>query len=192
MTSLRTYLYFLILGSLITTGAVCAEQLRVIGWNVESGGARPEVLDNVIADMQGVDIWGFSEVQNSTWVDLFEIAAEDGENANFNTIIGTTGGGDKLLIVYDDNRFELVNQFELDHINIGGNVRAPLVAKMRLRSTGKEFLFMVNHLYRSKADRRHEQAQLLNEWAQNQTLPVIAVGDYNFDCKCGEWRSRPR
>ena len=30
-------------------------------------------------------------------------------------------------------------------------------------------------------DRRHEQARLLNLWASQQTLPIIAVGDYNFD-----------
>jgi endonuclease/exonuclease/phosphatase family metal-dependent hydrolase len=40
---------------------------------------------------------------------------------------------------------------------------------------------MVNHLYRSREDRRHEQARKLNEWARGQSLPVIAVGDYNFD-----------
>lgn len=40
---------------------------------------------------------------------------------------------------------------------------------------------MVNHLYRSNNERRHAQAQGLNEWARSQTLPVIATGDYNFD-----------
>lgn len=40
---------------------------------------------------------------------------------------------------------------------------------------------MVNHLYRSRNDRRHQQATLLNEWAQTQTAPIVAVGDYNFD-----------
>ncbi|MCB0186373.1 MAG: lamin tail domain-containing protein [Caldilineaceae bacterium] len=40
---------------------------------------------------------------------------------------------------------------------------------------------MVNHLYRSRDDERHQQATLLNDWAARQTLPVIAVGDYNFD-----------
>lgn len=40
---------------------------------------------------------------------------------------------------------------------------------------------MVNHLYRSRADRHHEQSRLLNEWAQTQSLPVIAIGDYNYD-----------
>jgi hypothetical protein len=36
-------------------------------------------------------------------------------------------------------------------------------------------------MYRSKADRRQEQASMLNLWASTQTLPIIAVGDYNFD-----------
>ena len=40
---------------------------------------------------------------------------------------------------------------------------------------------MVNHLYRSNTEGRHEQARLLNARAPQQTLPVIAVGDYNFD-----------
>lgn len=28
---------------------------------------------------------------------------------------------------------------------------------------------------------RHDQARRLNDWVRAQTLPVIAVGDYNFD-----------
>jgi len=40
---------------------------------------------------------------------------------------------------------------------------------------------MVNHLYRSDDEARHTQAQLLNEWAAEQTLPAISVGDFNFD-----------
>ena len=49
---------------------------------------------------------------------------------------------------------------------------------------------MVNHLYRSRDAERYKQAQMLNDWAEQQTLPVIAVGDYNFDweVKGGEAR----
>jgi hypothetical protein len=43
----------------------------------------------------------------------------------------------------------------------------PLVAHFRFKPAGAKFLFMVNHLYRSKAERRHEQARLLNEWARS-------------------------
>jgi endonuclease/exonuclease/phosphatase family metal-dependent hydrolase len=55
------------------------------------------------------------------------------------------------------------------------------VAQFRLKPVGSEFLFMVNHLYRSNTERRHEQARLLNAWARQQTLPAIAVGAFNID-----------
>jgi hypothetical protein len=61
---------------------------------VESGGARPDVVDDLIAAVQGVDLWGFSEVQDEIWATLFEHAAEDGESADFQRILGTTGGGE--------------------------------------------------------------------------------------------------
>jgi endonuclease/exonuclease/phosphatase family metal-dependent hydrolase len=61
--------------------------------------------------------------------------------------------------------------------------RSPLVLKLKHNGTGKEFFFMVNHLYRGNGidARRLDQATALNQWAAAQTLPVIAVGDYNFD-----------
>jgi len=79
------------------------------------------------------------------------------------------------------DRFDLLDWWEIDAINTTGNVRPPLVLHLEERSSGLEFLFMVNHLYRSRDADRHKQAALLAEWAIEQTLPVIAVGDYNFD-----------
>jgi endonuclease/exonuclease/phosphatase family metal-dependent hydrolase len=160
---------------------VQAEELLVVGYNVESGGADPVDVSQRIEAFEGCDLWGLSEVQSQSWADAFEVAAEFGENADFEHILSTTGGGDRLLIIYNSERFELIDFEQLHAINIGGNVRAPLVAKLAIRSTGQHFWFMVNHLYRSRADRRHEQATLLNAWAANQSLPVIATGDYNFD-----------
>jgi hypothetical protein len=46
---------------------------------------------------------------------------------------------------------------------------------------GLDFIFMVNHLNRGNEERRRAQAAGLREWAEDQTLPVVAVGDYNFD-----------
>jgi hypothetical protein len=112
---------------------------------------------------------------------MFAQAAADGEAGAFAPILGTTGGGDRLLIMYNSDRFDVVRQFEPTDIDLGGNVRAPLVAHFRFKPSGPEFLFMVNHLYRTNTERRHEQALLLNQWARQQTLPIIAVGDYNFD-----------
>jgi hypothetical protein len=85
----------------------------VVGFNVESGGARPEVVDDLIAGAQGVDLWGFSEVQDQSWATAFAQAAAQGETAAFTPILGTTGGGDRLLIVYNHERFDMVRKFEL-------------------------------------------------------------------------------
>ena len=106
---------------------------RVVGFNVESGGARPDVVDDRIEDAQGADIWGFSEVQGEVWATLFEKAVEHGETADFQRILGTMGGADCLLIVYNADQLDVVRYFELPHINVGGNVRAPLVAHVRLK-----------------------------------------------------------
>ncbi len=166
---------------LVVGSFALAEPLTVIGFNVESGGADPNTLSKQIASIDGCDIWGFSEVQNGKWSSAFEKAAEDGENADFKVITGKSGGGDKLAIVYDADRFECLGHEELEHINIKKRVRAPLVVHLKEKSSQVEFKVMVNHLYRSRDEARHKQAQLINEWAKKQTLPVIAVGDYNFD-----------
>lgn len=64
---------------------------------------------------------------------------------------------------------------------IGETGRAQLWVQLRERATGIEFIVMVNHLHRSNDNIRHRQAQALNGWVAEQTLPVIAVGNYNYD-----------
>jgi hypothetical protein len=46
--------------------------------------------------------------------------------------------------------------------------RSPLVVKLKHNGTGKEFFFMVNHLYRGNGidPRRPDQATVLNQWAK--------------------------
>ncbi len=162
-------------------GAARADPLHVIGFNVESGDSDPNVVARIVDEMDRCDAWGLSEVESWVWAQIFERAAERGRSADYRRILGTTGREDRLLIIYNAARIEVVRSFELDHVNPGGRYRAPLVAEMRHRATGRRFLFMVNHLARGSADARRRQARLLNEWAERQTLPIIAVGDYNFD-----------
>ncbi len=178
------YLVTLIICLALGLGGCSAnnQQWRTIGFNVESGDANPETIANTyIAPLQNIDIWGFSEVQNGRWAQILETAAEKARDAEFDGILGTTGGDYRLMIAYNRDRFQKIRHFELQDINLGGQVRAPLVAHFRFQPTGEEFLFMVNHLYRSDREQRHQQARMLNQWAQKQDLPIIAVGDYNFD-----------
>ena len=155
--------------------------LKVIAWNVESDGSDPQTVARRIRDAQGCDIWGLSEVKDSAAASLFEDAATDGEGADFEGVLGSTGFSDRLQVIYDAERFERIEHYELHEINPGGRVRSPLAVRLFDTEAREEFLFVVNHLYRTSEFGRHEQARLLNEWARGQSLPIIAVGDYNFD-----------
>ncbi len=155
--------------------------LSIVGYNVESGDATPgQVADNM-ADVRGEHIWGFSEVLNQSWMDTFAEAAADDETQDFDYVMGNTGNSDRLGLVFDQNAVELLDWEELHDINVGGNARAPLVGRFRVLANDVELLVVVNHLWRTNDSARHEQAELLNDWGDQQSLPVIATGDYNFD-----------
>lgn len=157
-------------------------ELTVVGFNLESGDAAPAYLaQEYLAQMPGVDLWGLSEVQDRSWLPVLEQGAESGEGLDYDTVLGTTGGGDRLAIIYNTALLELIAVEELEELSFAGRVRAPLIARFQLRDTPYQFLFMVNHLYRSDVEKRHQQARKLNQWGRSQQMPVVAVGDYNFD-----------
>lgn len=152
--------------------------MTVLGFNTESGESDYDVIaEEVVSTVEGEAVWGFSEVDGRTAAETLVAAAGSG----FRYEMGTTGWSDRLVIAWDDAVLELTDVEELHEINVGDTARAPLVATMRHRETGLELLFMVNHLWRTEDASRHEQAELLNAWGAEQTLPVVAVGDYNFD-----------
>lgn len=155
--------------------------ITVVGWNTEFNDADLVTISGRMADFEEVDLWGLSEVSEESDQAPLEQAAETGEGVDYQSVLGTTGGEDRLLAIFNSARFTLVEWWEEHAINTTGTARAPLVLHLRDTFSGKEFLFMVNHLYRSRDEERHKQAALLNRWAAQQTLGVIAIGDYNFD-----------
>lgn len=166
-----------------TDPSVPVVEFDAIGFNIESGGSDPAIVaSDTVALIEGEELWGFAEVENAAAADLVVAAAKDPDSdQDFQYVMGTTGYDDRLVLAWDDTKFELVSWDELDDINVGGNVRAPLVGQMRERSSGAEFQFVVNHLFRTDDDARHEQAVLLNDWGTSQGGATLMVGDYNFD-----------
>ena len=70
MTKIRLFVVVAILCS-AWAGLGWTQTLRVVGFNVESGWARPDVVDDLIAAAQDVDLWGFLEVQDAIWATMF-------------------------------------------------------------------------------------------------------------------------
>lgn len=163
--------------------AARADELRIIAWNVESGGANAAVISERLREFEGIDLWGLSEVESEDWIKSFRRAAGE-HGGRFRYALGTTGRSDRLGVIYNTERFALLATSELHFANPEFRVRSPFVAHLVERESGVEFLFVVNHLYRGNEETkhlRHQQAEQLNQWATEQTLPIITAGDFNFD-----------
>jgi len=175
-----------VLGSLVGTSTATQPSpddsaIDIVSWNIGLDDADLSTIAQQIADFDGVDLWGLQEVNSRSAPLILAEAAGVGEDAVFAAIQGNAGDGLHLVALYNQDRFHLLEWWELNNINTTGNVRPPLVLFLEDKFTRLRFLFMVNHLYRSRENERHQQARLLNEWAATQELPTIAVGDYNFD-----------
>ncbi len=154
-----------------------SQTLSIAAFNVNSAVTKPTKIARQMKKIQDIDIWALEE-STENWIDpVGEVLGQQ-----YNSIHGTTGfKNSKLQIYYNESKLVLLEHIELDYINSFHRVRAPLVAKFKIKDSEQIFLVMVNHLYRGKATARHQQAQQINDWVKEQQYPVIAVGDYNFD-----------
>jgi endonuclease/exonuclease/phosphatase family metal-dependent hydrolase len=174
-----------------------AEGLTMVAYNVESGGAEAATVAREIETIEGVDIWGFSELAGWLWLESFARAAERGSDAPYKSLLGTTGvydaldrDPDHLAFLYREDRLELLEHRELHAINDWAH-RSPLVAKFRLKETGTTFLVVLNHLASGDAKLRVQQSWQLREWAFFRKTPVIMIGDFNYRWKIGKSDSDP-
>ena len=151
--------------------------LKFFAWNVESEGADPKVIANQLASEFGrYDLFALTEVLPESAQDF---ASAVGDQYRF--VLSETGNNDRMMLIYNSNTLNLVRSFEIHDINYRNRYRSPLVGHFRDALTGKEMLIMVNHLARGSEKTRQIQAKDLVQWARNQNLPIVALGDYNFD-----------
>jgi endonuclease/exonuclease/phosphatase (EEP) superfamily protein YafD len=169
-----------------------AAELRIVSWNIEGGGFEDAEVATITANMDRLghaDIWGLSEV-TAAWVNNLRDAA----GSNYHAQLGTQAS-DRLLVLVNLNRFEVTGSEEIRNHNPTANRRPPLAVTVRERATGTQLIYVVNHLTRGTGDdpRRREEAEALREWARQQTLPIIAGGDFNFDWSIHDHgHTRPR
>ena len=151
-------------------------EVTLYSWNVESEGSDPRVIAKQLSETNRYDVYGLCEVLPES-IELYTNAVGD----NYEAIASRSGRSDRLLIMYDAKKFERLQRLELDDINFEYRYRSPLVAHLKHKATGQQIMVMNNHLARGREEVRTRQAEQLVEWARNQNVPIIAVGDYNFD-----------
>jgi endonuclease/exonuclease/phosphatase family metal-dependent hydrolase len=192
------------------TQAARAEEFRVLAWNVESNRpGQPEVSDADVIAGQLVELLrapatraqviALSEVEPKT-VWTYRRAVADGLGGEVDFVTSASGGyadADSLMLVVDARRFRIDDVIELhryqgiranfpvedenssEHGSVRG--RSPLIARLHDLAAGGDFWVIVNHLARGENDLRTDQARALRRWAADQTEPVVAAGDFNFD-----------
>ncbi len=161
-------------------GAAGAGTLAVVGFNVDSDDASDDFIAAQLAKSAGIDVWGLTEVWDKRdWPETMRLGAEAGAGAAYLSILGTTGGDERSMILFRGDRLELLAQEEITEAQASDREAAPLVARLRLVD-GPEFLFMVVNLS-DQDSRRRKQIEALAAWANRQALPVVAIGSFFFE-----------
>lgn len=155
-----------------------AEPIRILAWNIESGGSDTTVIiDQLKTQMPKHDIVALSEVPSNA---IEPIAKALG----WKHFGGSRGGEDRLMIAWSD-RLTMHESVEVrEYMGTefpGGNNRAPIYVHLLDNDSKRDFIVMNNHLTRGNAANRNKQADLLSGWANAPKPPTIAVGDYNMD-----------
>ncbi|QDS97760.1 endonuclease/exonuclease/phosphatase family protein [Adhaeretor mobilis] len=161
-----------------------AQALDIISWNVESGGADPEIIAQQLAELPRADAYLLQEV-DARDIGRYAFAVREKHGKGYKYFVTSLGGRDRLAIIVDGTKFHIRSFSELMsykkyRLNDFGH-RSPLVTHLERKSDGQELLLVTVHLARGNEDLRKEQATGLSEWAKAQSFPVILAGDCNFD-----------
>lgn len=185
-----------------------ARPLSVWFWNLESPGhghdageVKSADIDflcrRIETDFRGVDLVGFCEVEPE-WADALKGALERVTGDEFQLVLSPEGSHDSLAIAWRKRKFHrldaLAERPPQTVESIGGpfpvdgqpvRFRPSIFVRLQEAEGGQNLVFCVSHLARSNRANgprlRRMQAKILRDWLAQIQVPVIAVGDFNFD-----------
>jgi len=188
----RCTLYVWIVAACLSVFAVAQDDsisVRVITWNMQSDHKEgkvesdPDFLAKQMGEKGLVDIWGLSEVLDEPTLRLFEATIEEATGEGYEAFLSKKGDRDRLAILYRTSKFELLKEpFDLKRVMVRNRfLRPAFIAKLREKESGQAFFFAVNHFKCcNKTNVRVRQAEAFNSFLYEESLPVVAVGDYNI------------
>lgn len=159
------------------------QSVSFIGYNVEAGYKPDSQLETVLDYLDRLPrstVYALTELTLS-WSD--EIAAHLGENYQYLINQNIDDNADAMAIFYDASRLTLSEAYERG-FGVHKYERKMVYGKFTDTETNKTFAIVVNHLMRGKGAtdiKRQAQAVNLQSWVMEQKVPVIGLGDYNFD-----------
>ncbi len=179
--------------------ATFGEHLIIVAWNVESSGSDGATIARQLGERPSypADIYCLSEVDPSRFETYCEGAYRPVWDRRYARIDGTTGQDQRLQILYDPERFTLIESTELssfhEHVlNDGGQI-SPIVALFRDRMTGNRFWLIHHQLACDQMEVRSRQAVGLRELAREKaaTEAVVVIGDLCLEYDIAQDRGGP-
>ncbi len=175
----RVFLYLFMMSSIIVYG----QDIKLVTWNVQSGEATPDTIaEQLTNDFSAVDIFCLLEVPSNS-IEKYSNAIAEGESINYAHTYAESGGEDRMIIVYNEDKFKLDSTWELTDMRLV-TYRPMLVAQFSDKDNGKTIYVGVNHLARGCDYCRQAQSRALYSWLgqyPQKKSPVFLVGDYNYD-----------
>lgn len=165
--------------------------LTMMAWNLNSGvngaGATDYQLEfireTIALNASRVDVFPFSELHPG-WIDGI-LSAANGVG-DFHLYYSESGRDQRLAVLFDKDRLEAVETFEISRIASSGWHRQPIAVTFRDRQSSDVFRVVAVHLARADEFERTSQANRLSQWLEHESsLPTVLLGDFNADCRPG-------
>lgn len=160
-----------------------ADTIHVVAYNIHHGEGMDEVVDlerlaRLIVDTNP-DLVALQEVDRETertgGVDQANALGRlTGLEAVFGAFMPYQGGEYGMAVL---SRWPVVASQNL-RLPDGAEPRSSVSVRIRAPNTGREFLFVGIHFYRTEEERLAQATRLL-ELIQEDTIPVILAGDFN-------------
>ena len=162
--------------------AAHAQDLEIVGWNVESGGSHHDTIAAQLAEFRGADVICLLEVDPDAEETFGKALNDDGHSYGFQ--MTEEGGNDRMMVMYREETLTLDTIWSVKEISLV-TYRPMLVAGFTHKETGQKFFVGTNHLARGCDYCRQAQSRALSKWQWVEPTvkpyPVIYVGDYNYD-----------
>lgn len=151
-------------------------EIHVLAWNVDGSDSDPgTILAELREQMPPFNVLALRGVPAGEGLSFaFEFWDR------YNGVVGTRGGPLRLVVSWS-KRFDLVRvselpptEMEIDPEAVDSGEGMALIVHLRDRQTGRSFLVVNSQL----PDEPGEVTEQLRDWAQTQTLPVLAVGEF--------------
>lgn len=156
-----------------------SKNYSILYWNIEFSDIDPVSVSNQLIGLGRYDLVALSGTTKSM---VYEQAMARNWPNRFGFIHGMTKKNDSSVVFYDKKRFNLVESSEVAAVaSVNESQHAPFCVRLNEYLGAQDLAVVMNTIASGDMDFQENQAAALREWARGQSMPLIALGQCDFD-----------